>query len=71
MAVTYRYTTLAIFLAGLIVCLALVPLGDPARGVLPVNVPSDLINITLDMPQGTPGRPRTTTPGASRTPPGP
>ncbi|MFT7286538.1 MAG: multidrug efflux pump subunit AcrB [Halieaceae bacterium] len=53
LAVNYRYTTLAIFLAGLIVCLALVPSGI-LRVVFFPSIPSDLINVTLDMPQGTP-----------------
>uniref|UniRef100_UPI003F6B2A20 efflux RND transporter permease subunit n=1 Tax=Congregibacter sp. TaxID=2744308 RepID=UPI003F6B2A20 len=52
-AVTYRYTTLAVFFAGLIVCLALVPSGI-LRVVFFPSVPSDNIGVTLDMPQGTP-----------------
>jgi len=52
-AVHYRYTTLALFLAGLMVCLALVPSGI-LRVVFFPSVPSDSININLDMPQGTP-----------------
>jgi hypothetical protein len=50
--VTYRYTTLSIFLAALIICLSLVPSGI-LRVVFFPSVPSDLININLDMPQGT------------------
>ncbi|MHA7816972.1 MAG: efflux RND transporter permease subunit [Pseudohaliea sp.] len=52
-AVHYRYTTLALFLAGLMVCLALVPSGI-LRVVFFPSVPSDAIDINLDMPQGTP-----------------
>lgn len=53
LAVTYRYTTVAIFLSGLIVCLSLIPAGI-LRVVFFPNVPSDIITVTLDMPQGTP-----------------
>ncbi len=53
LAVEYRYITLAIFLGGLIVSLALVPSGL-VRFVFFPNVPSDQINIDLKMPQGTP-----------------
>ncbi|MDP5053824.1 MAG: efflux RND transporter permease subunit [Congregibacter sp.] len=52
-AVSYRYTTLAVFLAGLIVCLALIPSGLLRVTFFP-SVPSDNIGVTLDMPQGTP-----------------
>ncbi|MEE4279326.1 MAG: efflux RND transporter permease subunit [Halieaceae bacterium] len=52
-AVSNRYTTVAVFLAGLIVCFALIPSGM-LRVVFFPNVPSDSLNITLDMPQGTP-----------------
>jgi len=52
-AVDMRYTTLAIFLGGLVICLALVPAGI-VRFVFFPNVPSDQINISLKMPQGTP-----------------
>ena len=52
-AVEYRYTTMAIFVAGLIVCLTLIPSGM-LRVVFFPNVPSDNLSITLDMPQGTP-----------------
>ncbi|KGE04354.1 Acriflavin resistance protein [Pseudohaliea rubra DSM 19751] len=52
-AVHYRYTTLALFLAGLMICLALVPSGI-LRVVFFPSVPSDSIQINLDMPQGTP-----------------
>jgi len=52
-AVHYRLTTLAIFLAGLIVCLMLIPSGM-LRVVFFPNVPSDVLRISLDMPQGTP-----------------
>lgn len=52
-AVSYRYTTLSIFVAGLIVCLTLVPSGL-LRVVFFPNVPSDSLRISLDMPQGTP-----------------
>ena len=48
-----RYTTLAVFLGGLIICLALVPSGI-VRFVFFPNVPSDQIIIDLKMPQGTP-----------------
>lgn len=53
LAVSYRYTTLAVFLSGLIVCLALIPSGLLRVTFFP-SVPSDSIGITLDMPQGTP-----------------
>jgi multidrug efflux pump subunit AcrB len=52
-AVHYRYTTLAIFLSGLIVCVALVPAGI-LRVVFFPNIPSDLITVNLDMPQSAP-----------------
>lgn len=52
-AVAYRYTTLAIFVSGLIVCLALVPSGI-LRVVFFPSIPSDNITIELEMPQGTP-----------------
>lgn len=52
-AVNYRYTTLAIFLGGLIICLALIPSGILRVTFFP-SVPSDTINVTLEMPQGTP-----------------
>lgn len=52
-AVKYRYTTVSIFLAGLIICLMLVPAGL-IRVVFFPNVPSDFMNITLDMPRDTP-----------------
>lgn len=54
-AVHYRYTTVAVFVAGLIVCLTLIPSGV-LRVVFFPNVPSDSLDITLDMPQGTPWR---------------
>ena len=53
LAVRNRYTTLAIFLGGLIICLALVPAGI-VRFVFFPSVPSDQISISLKMPQGTP-----------------
>ncbi|MEM1188518.1 MAG: efflux RND transporter permease subunit [Pseudomonadota bacterium] len=53
LAVKYRYTTVSIFLAGLIVCLTLIPAGM-LRVVFFPNVPSDNLSIVLDMPQGTP-----------------
>lgn len=53
LAVNYRYTTLSIFLAGLILCLALIPSGI-LRVVFFPNIPSDYLLISLDMPQGTP-----------------
>ncbi len=52
LAVHFRYTTLALFLGGLIICLALVPAGI-VRFVFFPNIPSDQININLKMPQGT------------------
>lgn len=52
-AVRMRYTTLAIFVSGLIICVALIPAGI-VRFVFFPSVPSDQINITLKMPQGTP-----------------
>ena len=51
-AVQWRYTTLAAFLGGLIICLALLPAGI-VRFVFFPSVPSDQINIVLKMPQGT------------------
>jgi multidrug efflux pump subunit AcrB len=53
LAVKYRYTTLTIFLAGLIISLALIPAGILRVTFFP-SVPSDSINVTIDMPQGTP-----------------
>lgn len=53
LALHYRYTTLALFIGGLAICLALIPAGI-VRFVFFPNVPSDQINITLKMPQGTP-----------------
>lgn len=52
LAVEMRYTTLAIFLGGLVICLALLPSGI-VRFVFFPNVPSDQINVSLKMPQGT------------------
>lgn len=52
-AVHNRYLTVALFIAGLMVCLALVPSGV-VRMVFFPNVPSDNIDVTLTMPQGTP-----------------
>jgi multidrug efflux pump subunit AcrB len=49
----HRYTTVAVFLALLIVSLALMPSGL-VRFVFFPNVPSDQIYVTLEMPQGTP-----------------
>ena len=49
----HRYTTLAVFLAIFIVCMALVPSGL-VRYVFFPNVPSDQIMVSLEMPQGTP-----------------
>ncbi|MEZ5570912.1 MAG: efflux RND transporter permease subunit [Halioglobus sp.] len=48
----HRYTTVAVFLAVLIVSMALVPAGI-VRFVFFPNVPSDQIFVTLEMPQGT------------------
>jgi len=53
LAVHYRYTTLALFVGGLVICLALVPAGI-VRFVFFPNIPSDSITINLKMPQGTP-----------------
>ncbi len=52
LSLQHRYTALAIFLAVLIVSLALVPSGI-VRFVFFPNVPSDQIRVTLEMPQGT------------------
>ncbi|MEH6634256.1 MAG: efflux RND transporter permease subunit [Halioglobus sp.] len=52
LAVHMRYTTLAVFLGGLVICLALIPSGI-VRFVFFPNVPSDQIRIDLKMPQGT------------------
>lgn len=51
-AVEYRYLTIAIFVGGLIVCLALIPSGF-VRFVFFPNVPSNFIRIELKMPNGT------------------
>lgn len=51
-AVDYRYLTMAIFVAGLVVCLALIPSGL-VRFVFFPNVPSNYIRIELKMPNGT------------------
>ncbi|MEH6586654.1 MAG: efflux RND transporter permease subunit [Halioglobus sp.] len=51
-AVEYRYVSLAIFVGGLMVCLALVPAGV-VRFVFFPNVPSDSIQVDLKMPNGT------------------
>lgn len=51
-AVAHRYITLAIFLAGLMLCLALVPAGI-VRLVFFPSVPSDSIQVDLKMPNGT------------------
>lgn len=51
-AVEYRYLSLAIFLAGLMLCLALVPAGI-VRFVFFPSVPSDSIQVDLKMPNGT------------------
>jgi len=52
LAVKMRYTTFAVFLGGLAICLALIPSGI-VRFVFFPSVPSDQINISLKMPQGT------------------
>lgn len=52
LAMRVRYTTLAIFLGGLVISLALVPAGI-VRFVFFPDIPSDQINISLKMPQGT------------------
>ena len=49
----HRYITLSVFMAVLIICLALVPSGI-VRFVFFPNVPSDQIIVKLEMPQGTP-----------------
>ncbi len=48
----HRYTTVAVFIAILIICMALVPSGI-VRFVFFPNVPSDQIMVSLEMPQGT------------------
>ncbi|RLA44352.1 MAG: AcrB/AcrD/AcrF family protein [Gammaproteobacteria bacterium] len=53
LSLNHRYTTLSVFLAVLIICLALVPAGL-VRFVFFPNVPSDQIMVKLEMPQGTP-----------------
>jgi multidrug efflux pump subunit AcrB len=50
-AISIRYTTLAVFIGGLMICLALVPSGI-VRFVFFPTVPSDQINVKLQMPQG-------------------
>lgn len=52
-AVHYRYTTLAVFVSGLIICLALIPAGI-LRVVFFPSIPSDAIRVSVEMPQGTP-----------------
>jgi multidrug efflux pump subunit AcrB len=52
LAIELRYITLAVFLGGLLLCLALIPSGL-VRLVFFPNIPSDSINIDLKMPQGT------------------
>ncbi len=49
----YRYVTLSIFVSVLILCLSTVP-AKWVRLVFFPDVPSDYINIDLDMPEGTP-----------------
>lgn len=49
----HRYTTVSVFLAILIICIALVPSGI-VRFVFFPNVPSDQISVQVDLPQGTP-----------------
>ncbi len=53
LAVRYRYITLSVFLGGLVVSAALVPAGI-VRLVFFPTIPSDWINVELQMPQGTP-----------------
>ncbi|MBC6429031.1 MAG: efflux RND transporter permease subunit [Cellvibrionales bacterium] len=53
LALRRRYTTLALFIAALMLCIALVPAGI-IRYVFFPNIPSDQISIRLEMPQGTP-----------------
>ncbi|MEH6570286.1 MAG: efflux RND transporter permease subunit [Halioglobus sp.] len=50
-AISIRYTTLAVFVGGLIICLSLVPSGI-VRFVFFPAIPSDQINVKLKMPQG-------------------
>ncbi|MFN2289411.1 MAG: efflux RND transporter permease subunit [Chromatocurvus sp.] len=52
LAVHFRYTTLAVFVSGLIICLALIPAGI-LRVVFFPTIPSDVIRVSIDMPQGT------------------
>ena len=49
----HRYTTLAAFIALLVICMALIPSGL-VRFVFFPNVPADQIMVKLEMPQGTP-----------------
>jgi multidrug efflux pump subunit AcrB len=51
-ALSHRYSTIACFVALLIVSLAVIPSGM-VRFVFFPNVPSDQIYVTLEMPQGT------------------
>lgn len=53
LAIRFRYTTLAVFLGVLVICLVLIPAGI-VRFVFFPSVPSDQINVSLKMPQGTP-----------------
>lgn len=52
-AVEYRYLTLAIFVGGLLICLALIPSGI-VRYVFFPSVPSNFVGAELKMPNGTP-----------------
>ncbi len=51
-ALDFRYLTMAIFIGGLLICIALVPSGI-VRFVFFPNVPSDFITVELKMPSGT------------------
>ncbi|QFU77779.1 efflux RND transporter permease subunit [Halioglobus maricola] len=52
-AVEFRYITLAIFIGSLFITLALIPSGF-VRFVFFPNVPSNSVNVDLQMPNGTP-----------------
>jgi multidrug efflux pump subunit AcrB len=54
-AVSFRYITVAVFIAGLLLCAALVPAGI-VRFVFIPNVPADYIRIELKLPNGAPWR---------------
>ena len=51
--IDYRYTTLALFLSGLVLCAGLL-LGGVVRTVISPDVPGEFLNVELRMADGTP-----------------